>query len=200
VTRLGRAARLGVAFAAVLLASLPSEANADPGDEVTPFGSKLWADGASADYKFHADVPTRLRNVLDDVMQDGWSDLETNNSDGPEFNGPVTSAKRSSSSGTRTPTFLNVTTWHPAGSAAERANQRQRRSGFARTHTLRMPTATISGATYPRRAAALGPVEPPSTKSATSRATFDTTAGLLGVAPGWEIPNPSAVKPRVITR
>jgi len=93
MTLLWRATRSAIAFATLLLTTLPSTVSADPGDVLTPFGTKLWADGATVDYKFHADVPTWLRTVLGDVLEVGWADTDTNNSDGPRYNGPVTSGE-----------------------------------------------------------------------------------------------------------
>lgn len=62
-------------------------------DKVTPFGTKLWADGANLTYTWGVwpigpdqyTVPPWLKIVMTDVLENTWADPATNNSDGPRY-------------------------------------------------------------------------------------------------------------------
>lgn len=87
----GRAKRAGTRWsrAIVVLASialaLPMSISAAAGDVVTPWNYKVWADGASAPYAFDSSVPTWLRTVMRDVMNNKFDDPNYNNSNGPHY-------------------------------------------------------------------------------------------------------------------
>jgi hypothetical protein len=86
--RVSPATRIAVLLGSMLLVAVPP-VSADPGDEITGFGTKLWEDGREPDYKFHSGVEGWLGTILTEVLEEGWADVNTNNSDGPRFEGPI---------------------------------------------------------------------------------------------------------------
>lgn len=76
-----RRASIAVALLGVLLAA-PSPISADA---VTPFGNKVWANGATAKFGFDSGVTTTTKTIIRDVLLSDWTDTSTNNSNGPNY-------------------------------------------------------------------------------------------------------------------